>query len=64
MPQKYCPNLKGKGWVHVVDTEEDKEEVDEVWEMQKRALSGSTTLGKRSWSGYRWDAVHLPSPAS
>ena len=64
MPQKYRPNLRGKGWVRVEDTEEDAEEVDEVWEMQKRALLDSTTLGKRTQSEYRWAAVRLPSPAS
>ena len=30
MPQKYRPNLRGKGWVHVEDTEEDMEEVNKV----------------------------------
>ena len=54
MPQKYRPNLRGKGWVCVEDAEEDAEEVDKVWEMQKRALLDSTTLGKRTWSEYRW----------
>ena len=61
MPQKYHPNLKGKGWVRVVDTEGDKKEVDKVWEMQKRILLDSTTLGKRTQSGYRQAAVRHPS---
>ena len=30
MPQKYRPNLRGKGWVRVEDTEEDMKEVDKV----------------------------------
>ena len=64
MLQKYRPNLKGKGWVHVDVAEEDVEEVDEVWEMQKKALLDSPTLGKRTRSGYRQATVRLPSPAS
>ena len=30
MPQQYHPNLKGKGWVLVTDTEVDKGEIDKV----------------------------------
>ena len=64
MPQQYCPNLKGKEWVHVEDVEADTEEVDEVWEMQKKALSDSTILGRHIQSGCRWAIVCLPSLAS
>ena len=53
MPQQYCLNLKGMGWVHVVDAEADAEEVNKVWEMQKKALLDSTILGKHTWSGCR-----------
>ena len=42
MPQQYHPNLKGKGWVCVEDAEADAEEVNKVWEMQKKALLDST----------------------
>ena len=64
MPQQYCPNLKGMGWVRVVDAEADAEEVNKVWEMQKKALLDSTILGKHTWSGCRQAVVRLPSPAS
>ena len=64
MLQKYRLNLKGKEWVCIADTEEDAEEVDKVWEMQKKALLDSTTLGKRTRLGYRQATVHLPSLAS
>ena len=64
MPQKYRPNLRGKGWVHMEDNEADTKEVDEVWEMQKKALSDSTILGKQTQLGYRQAAVRLPSLTS
>ena len=64
MLQKYHPNLRGKGWVRVEDAEKDTEEEDEVWEMQKRALSDSITLGKHTGLRYRQVAVHLPSLTS
>ena len=64
MLPKYQPNLKGKGWVRITDTKAEEEEVNEVLERQKQALSGSTTLGKRTLSGFRQATVHLPSPVS
>ena len=64
MLQKYHPNLRGKRWVRVEDAEKDTEDGDEVWEMQTRALSDSTTLGKHTRLGYRQATVHLPSLAS
>ena len=43
------------------DAEADAEEVNEVWEMQKRALSDSITPGRRTWLEYR-QAVVRPHP--
>ena len=64
MPQKYHPNLKGKGWVWVTDDEAGEEEANKVWELQKQALSSSTTLGKCTWSESRQAIVRPPFPAS
>ena len=58
------PQLQGQGVVCMVDAEKDTKKVDEVWEMQKKALSDSTILGKHTWLEYKWAAVHLPSLAS
>ena len=47
MPRKYRRIAKmPKGWAHAV-VEGGEEEVDEVWQMQKVALSGCTTPGSR-----------------
>ena len=64
MPQQYRPNLKGKGWVHEADNGAEKERMDDVWEMQKKALLDCTTPGRHTWSGYKQAVVHLPSSAS
>ena len=58
------PNLKGKGWVRVTDNEAREKEVNEVWELQKQALSGSTTLGNCTQSGSRQAVVCPPFPTS
>ena len=44
MPQKYHPNLKGKGWIRVTDDEAGEEEVDKVWELQKQAYQALPPL--------------------
>src|ERR1700761_4979802 len=46
MLQQYRLTAKmPKGWVHVVVEDDGEDEVDEVWEKQKEALSASTTHG-------------------
>ena len=58
MPHKYRAYAKmPKGWKmeEVVD-----DEVEEVWERQKKALSDSTTPGRRTRSASR--QCHAPSP--
>ena len=58
MPREYCAYAKmPKGWKmeEVVDNE-----VEEVWEKQKQALSDSTTPGRLTRSASR--QCHAPSP--
>ena len=66
MPQQYCPNLKGKGWVHEVDAEAGEEEVNKICGRcrRKKALLGSTTLGKHTWLAFKRAVVCPPSLAS
>ena len=48
MPRKYTK--MPKGWV-MVEVKDD--EVEEVWEKQKQALSDSITLGRLTWLASR-----------
>lgn len=62
MLQKYCKHTKmPKGWIHI---EEEEEDIKEVWQKQREALSASITLGRCSQLGCSAVSHQFPKASS